>query len=166
MATLTVSSTVQEAMADLLADQLPDALSEARTCTYLFEAEEPKSFRCPAIFVFDKGYTVVKRTNSGMNPDGTLVYGTEQRHYLLDLQVWMTGRQAHELRTTLRRWNDYIAAIVETNWTVGDYPVVARVERGSEPVSMAQGSSTYMIMEVQCVVDVWMAQGATTITAA
>jgi hypothetical protein len=165
-ATLTVTSQVQQAMADLLAAQLPLSLLEARGCTYLFEAEEPKSFRCPAIFIFDKGYSVVKRTNSGMNPDGTLVHGTEQRHYLVDLQVWMTGRQAHELRTSLRQWNDHIAAIVETNWTLGGYPVVAYVERGSEPASTAQGSSTYMVMEVQCAVDVWMARDATAITAA
>lgn len=159
----TMSREVQEALRDSLITYLPALLPAASGATYWFQPEEFKILQCPAIFIYDGGWTKVFETMRGTGPEGTTMPGMAQRRYDLDVDVYLRGRKADELRHELQRWADAITAVVQNDWQLGEGAIDAQATVGEPTVPFKEGSSVLMATRIQVQADVYVFQGSVTL---
>lgn len=155
----TFSRQVQDALRDTLTTYLPPLLPAASEATYWYQPEEFKALHCPAIFIYDGGWTKEFETIRGLNADGSLKQGIAQRRYSFDVDVYLRGRKADELRNELQRWADVITAVVENHWTLDNGAIDAEASRGEPTAPFEEGSSVLMATRIQVQADVWAMQG-------
>lgn len=110
--------------------------------------------RSPAVFIYDRGWTRQFESTCGSGQ------GLAKRRYLFDVDVYLRGRKADELRNELQRWADAVAAVVEAHWRLGIGAIDAQASRGEATAALAEGSSVLMATRIQVTVDVYEFQGA------
>ena len=158
-----INRQVQEALRNTLKAKLPDKVAAAkRGVTYGFQPEDFSAVKCPAIFIYEGDWTKEFESIRGVTA-GVADAGIAQRRYQFDVDVYLRGRKADELREELQQWADGIVAVVEDWWALGTTAIDAEAKAGQPTVPLESGSSVLMATRVQVVADVYVFQGSTTL---
>ena len=122
----------------------------------------PHAAQCPAIGIYDNGWTKVMETTRGRDALGNIVSGLELRRYEITIRVWQKGRKEDELKRELREISDVIAGVLTDTNILENTAAIGTVEGGDPTVAIGSGGALLAACELKVKVESYNVQGQST----